>query len=160
MDPETRTAIDEMRETVAGLRQSLRLLDTAIEDLTRDLDQRLRQLETRGRGDNGTSALRAGASVTTSIPPGCTVVWDGPHSYLVPDLAAIAALEDPAAAQRAAVQDARERLQDLISYTSRARTAGSAEAARLQREPAQVLAAVENYATNVLDLLNYAAPAD
>ena len=47
MDPETRTAIDELRQTVAGLRQSLRLLDAAIEDLTRNADQRLRQLEAR-----------------------------------------------------------------------------------------------------------------
>ena len=51
------------------------------------------------------------------------------------------------------VADARQRLADLIVYTGRARSAGSAESVRLHNNPADVVACIENYVVDVLDLL-------
>jgi hypothetical protein len=51
-------------------------------------------------------------------------------------------------------------LADLIAYTSRARRTGSRESVRLQQNPAQVVACIEDYARDVLELLHQATPAD
>lgn len=60
-------------------------------------------------------------------------------------------------AQAAALADARQRLQDLLAYLRRLRTAGSHEAARLREEPAQVIAGMQSYVNDVLDLIECAA---
>ena len=62
--------------------------------------------------------------------------------------------EDPAIAVLcAAVQDTRERLQDLLTYADCARTSGTRENTRLHREPAAVMACISNYAAEMIDLL-------